>query len=138
MLIHDLPDTDGSRCTLTLEEKEGWLRATWRGYVDPLEAIRGAEQYLLNAEPFHCPYLLNDNIGLRGPWFDSVDWLQHAWLPHAQRIGLRYIAHVVQADTKADVLTLTFPEPVVGAVQLQIFHAVAEAEDWLRQCQRVG
>ena len=41
MLIHDLPDADGSRCTLTFDEQQGWLRATWRGYVDPLEALRG-------------------------------------------------------------------------------------------------
>jgi hypothetical protein len=136
MLIHDLPDADGSRCTLTFEDNDGWLRATWRGYVDPLEAMRGAEGYLANAAPFYCPYLLNDNVALRGPWFDSVDWLQHAWLPQAQRIGLRYIAHVVQADTQVDVLTLTFPEPLVGAVELQLFHTVAE--HWLRHCQQVG
>lgn len=135
MLIHDLPDADGSRCTLTFEETEGWLRATWRGYVDPLEAMRGAEQYLMSVEPLHCPYLLNDNTALRGPWFDSVEWLQQAWLPHALRLGLRYIAHVVQADTRADVLTLTFPEPVAEVVQLQLFHTVVEAEDWLRHCQ---
>jgi hypothetical protein len=135
MLIHDLPDADGSRCTLTFEEKEGWLRAIWRGYVDPMEAMRGAEHYLKSVEPFHCLYLLNDNTALRGPWFDSVEWLQQAWLPHAQRMGLRYIAHVVQADTRADVLTLTFPEPVAGVVELQLFHTVVEAEDWLRQCQ---
>lgn len=136
MVIHDLPDADGSQCILTFEEREGWLRATWRGHVDSLEALRGAEHYLRNAVPFRCPYLLNDNLELRGPWFDSVDWLQQAWLPHAQRIGLRYIAHVVQANTKADVLTLSFPEPVVGTVEFQIFHTVAEAEEWLRSCQQ--
>jgi hypothetical protein len=136
MLIHLLPDPDGSRCTLTFEEKEGWLRATWRGYVDPLEAMRGAENYLANAEPFHCPYLLNDNVALQGPWFDSVEWLQQAWLPHALQIGLHYIAHVVQADTRVDALTLAFPKPVTGAVELQIFHTVEEAQEWLRSCQQ--
>lgn len=138
MLIHNLLDADGSRCILTLEEPNRWLRATWRGYVDPLEAMQGAESYLVNAEPLHCSYLLNDNVALRGPWFDSGEWLQHAWLPHAQRIGLRYIAHVVQADTRTDILTLTFPEPVAGAVELQIFHAVEEAEEWLHYCQQVS
>ena len=136
MLIHVLPDADGSRCTLSFEEANGWLRAIWRGYVDPMEAMRGAEHYLISAEPFHCPYLLNDNVALRGPWFDSVEWLQQAWLPHAQRMGLRYIAHVVQADTRADVLTLTFPEPVTSIIELQLFHTVAEAEEWLRTCQQ--
>ena len=53
-------------------------------------------------------------------------------------MGLRYIAHVVQADTKADVLTLTFPEPVAGEVELQLFHTVAEAEDWLRHYRQTS
>jgi hypothetical protein len=96
MFINSLPDTDGSRCTLTFDEDGPWLRATWRGFVDPAEAMRGAENYLDHAGPFHCPYLLNDNVALRGPWFDSVQWLEQAWLPRALELGLRYVAHVVQ------------------------------------------
>ena len=136
MLLFTLPDADdGSWCTLTFDEAEGWLRASWGGYVDPLEALRGAEHYLATAVPFQCPYLLNDNVALQGPWFDSVAWLQQAWLPHALSLGLRYVAHVAQADTRADILTLSFPEGVVGQIELQLFHTVAEAEEWLRSCQ---
>ncbi len=135
MFIDDLPDADGSHCTLTFDEAGGWLRATWRGYVDPAEALRGAENYLSHVAASPCPCLLNDNVGLRGPWFDSVEWLQRAWLPHAVRLGLRYVAHVVQADTCTDILTLTFPQAVKGRVELQLFYAVAEAEEWLRSCR---
>lgn len=45
MLIDSFRDADGSRCTLTFDETDGWLRTTWRGYVDTLEALRGAEHY---------------------------------------------------------------------------------------------
>jgi len=135
MLITFLEDADGSRCTLTYEEAEGWLRATWRGHVDAAEAMRGAENYLAHAGAFQCAYLLNDNTDLQGSWFDSVEWLQRAWLPQAFQLGLRYIAHVVQADTHADVLTLTFPPLVRNVVELQLFHHVGEAQEWLRSCQ---
>ena len=135
MLINSLPDVDGSRCTLTFEQPDGWLRATWRGFIDQDEALRGAENYLAHAEAFHCPYLLNDNVALRGPWFDSTDWLERTWLPQALELGLRYVAHVVQADTHTDILTLAFPQPLVGVLDLQTFDLVADAEAWLRQCQ---
>ncbi|UOQ69538.1 hypothetical protein [Hymenobacter volaticus] len=46
------------------------------------------------------------------------------------------MAHVVQADTRADILTLTFPQGVVGQLELQLFEQVSEAEEWLRSCQR--
>ncbi|WP_324680504.1 hypothetical protein [Hymenobacter sp. GOD-10R] len=136
MLIHSLLDRDGSSCTLTYDESEGWLRATWRGYIDATEAMHGASEYLTHVGPLHCAYLLNDNSALRGSWFDSVEWLERVWLPQALQRGLHYVAHVVQADTRTDILTLTFPAPLVGMLELQIFHQVAEAEEWLRSCQQ--
>ncbi|NVO31847.1 hypothetical protein [Hymenobacter lapidiphilus] len=138
MHISTLYDTDGSSCTLTFEEPDGWLRATWRGYIDPAEAVRGAENYLSHAALQPCPYLLNDNSALRGPWFDSVDWLERVWLPHALRLEIRFIAHVAQANTHADLLTRSFQQAVQGQLELQVFSAVAEAEHWLRSCQLRG
>ena len=135
MLIHSLPDTDGSRCTLTWEESEQWLRATWRGFVDASEAMRGAENYLAHAGSFRCACLLNDNRALEGPWFDTLDWLEQAWLPHALGLGLRYVAHVVQQDTGLDVLTQSPDKLAVSGLELQLFTQVAEAEDWLRARQ---
>ena len=138
MLVHSLPDRDGSRCTLTYDEANGWLRATWRGFVDPGEAVRGAEQYLAFAPGFRCPCLLNDTRAVRGPWFDAVAWLEAVWLPQALELGLRYVAHVGQADTRTDLLPLAFPAPLVGARELQLFNDVAPAEAWLRSCQLRG
>jgi hypothetical protein len=135
MLIHSLPDTDGSRCTLTLEEPDGWMRATWRGFIDSEEANRGADSYLQQLADLRCPYLLNDNTGLRGPWFDSLDWLMRIWAPQAARMGLRYVAHVVQTDTKHDMITAAPLNPAACLFELQIFEKVAVAEEWLRSCQ---
>ena len=136
MFINSLPDLDGSRCTLTFEEPNQWLRATWRGFVEMEEAMRGATNYLAHASRFRSPYLLNDNYDLSGPWFDSLEWLEYVWLPHALDLGLRYVAHVVQADTHADFFTRTLPEHLTGALELQIFQEVAQAEAWLRSCQQ--
>jgi len=136
VLPNSLPAADESRCTLIFEESEQWFRATWRGYIDPAEAMRGATTYLNLAMDIPCSCLLNDNSALQGPWFDTVEWLERAWLPHAHRLGLRYIAHVVQADTHTDILTLSFPSSIRGQVELQLFHHVAEAEEWLRTCQQ--
>jgi hypothetical protein len=136
MLLNSLPDIDGSRCTLTYEN-EGWLRATWRGFVDMAEALRGADNYLKTLTELRCPYLLNDNVELHGPWFDSIEWLERIWVPQAVGMGLRYVAHVVQADSLSDTITTHFQGPKVGGLELQIFQQVAEAEAWLRHCQLV-
>ncbi|MBD2717275.1 hypothetical protein KBK19_19705 [Microvirga sp. STR05] len=133
MQLFTLRDVDGSSCTLTYESENQWLRATWQGYIDTAEALRGAQQYLVQAAAYPCPYLLNDNLALKGPWFDSVQWLQHVWLPQARHLGLRYLAHVVQADTHHDILT--FPAGLAAELELQCFESLPEAEEWLRSCQ---
>ena len=136
MLLHSLTDAaDGSTCTLHYEEANGWLRAVWRGFVDAAEAELGARNYLAHTAGLRCPYLLNDNAGLRGPWFDSVRWFEGVWLPHALALGLRYVAHVVQADTHADILTMVLTPPVARELELQVFDDVPAAEAWLRSCQ---
>lgn len=129
----NLDPHDHSTCTLSYEEDEQWLQATWRGYVDPDEALRGAEAYLRYAAHTPCAFLLNDNTRLQGPWFDSLDWLARAWVPQAARLGLHYVAHVVQADRHFDVIPARLPPP--APFDLQIFQSVAEARHWLRQCR---
>jgi hypothetical protein len=97
----------GGNCILSYEESPQWLPATWSGLIGNQEAMRGALNYLDNVAAYPSPFLLNKNLALHGPWFNSAEWLEHAWLPQARRLGLRYIAHVGQANKGADMLTLT-------------------------------
>ncbi|GAB3868190.1 hypothetical protein GCM10028824_12390 [Hymenobacter segetis] len=135
MILSSLHDADGSRCTLS-QEPGGWLRATWRGFVDMQEALRGADNYLRTLQGLRNPCLLNDNVALMGPWFDSIEWLERVWVPQAAALGLRYVAHVVQADSLSDILTVHFEHGAAGALELQIFQHISEAEEWLRACQQ--
>lgn len=134
MLLHSLHFPTGGQCLLSYEAAAGWLSATWTGYIGTTEAMQGAENYLAHVGPLHCRYLLNDNLALRGPWFNSVEWLERAWLRQAERLGLRYVAHVVQADTHADILTLSRRDLLAGEVDIQLFYDRAAAESWLRSC----
>ncbi|MGI4884043.1 MAG: hypothetical protein ACRYFR_03690 [Janthinobacterium lividum] len=134
MLLNlNLDPRDGSVCRLTYDEAEGWLRGTWSGYVDEDEAMRGAAAYLQHAALAPCPYLLNDNTRLRGPWFDSLGWLARVWMPAAAAAGLRYVAHVVQADRQFDVIPERLPSR--APFELQVFLDLGQAQRWLRQCR---
>jgi hypothetical protein len=124
---------DNSTCVLTYDETEQWLSTTWKGYVNPLEAQEGAAAYLHHAALQPCALLLNDNSQLQGPWFDSLDWLGEVWVPQATRLGLRYVAHIVQADRPNDTISDQFPLDL--PFELQIFHDLTDAQQWLRQCR---
>jgi hypothetical protein len=122
---------DHSTCTLLYNEQEHWMQAIWNGYVDPSEAQSGAASYLSHAMRHPSPYLLNDNSRLQGPWFESLDWLAEVWVPQAEQLGLRYVAHIMQADRPYDCLSVNHPLDL--PFELQIFKDAEEARDWLRQ-----
>lgn len=127
---------DHSSCALSYNKHEQWLQAVWQGYVDPAEALRGAQAYLQHATQQPCAYLLNDNAKLRGPWFESLDWLLDVWVPEASRVGLRYVAHIVQADSHHDIFT---GRPLKDLpFELQIFQEQADALAWLRWMRDVS
>jgi hypothetical protein len=125
--------TDHSTCRLTYDETEQWLCATWKGYVDSLEAQAGAATYLHHAAHQPCALLLNNNSQLQGPWFDSLDWLGQVWVPQAAHLGLRYVAHVVQKDRPTDMISSLLPPAL--PFELQIFHDLSDAQHWLRECR---
>jgi hypothetical protein len=133
MFLHlNVDPQDHSTCALSYDEVNHWIRATWKGYVDPMEAMRGAEEYLRQAAHTPSALLLNDNSQLSGPWFESTEWLAHVWIPQAGRLGLRYVAHVLPTGQHYDMLTLLKPTSL--PFELQIFSEIAEAQDWLRTC----
>lgn len=127
---------DGSICELAYDEKNQWLRATWLGYVDPHEAHEGAVRYLNALRDIHCSCLLNDNSRLRGPWFDSLEWLHTVWMPCAVRMGLRYVAHVTQQDDLLHEVVQERGRPLAEGLQFQVFGHVHEAEAWLRDVRQ--
>ena len=65
------------------------------------------------------------------------DWLQRIWAPQAERLGLRYVAHVLQPHTEDDLGLLLRHNPFAGKFELQFFTTLADATSWLRDCQQL-
>lgn len=54
-------------------------------------------------------------------------------MPQASRLGLRYVAHVVQTDRQTDILPVHLPASIL--FELQIFQDLTDARQWLRRCR---
>ena len=129
-------DDGRAYCTTEYVPEEGWLLITWQGFVSPADAEKGAKAALKPLGLSPILYLLNDNSQIKGPWFDSVDWLKQVWAPQAARMGLRYVAHVAQPHTEAELSVLLNHNPFDGKFDLQLFTTLEEATSWLHDCQR--
>lgn len=128
----------GGQCALVFDQTNQWLHAQWSGFIDKQERLNGSSICWEDAHAIPCTHLLNDTHGLRGPLFDSLEWLQHVWLEQVEQRGLRWLAHVTSADTSADgLLNLLAPnQPLtpLGNIELQVFDNVADAKEWLLTC----
>ncbi|OON70149.1 hypothetical protein [Hymenobacter sp. CRA2] len=124
-------------CSIQLDRANEWIYATWMGYVPTDDAERGAEAYLSSLKHFTCPYLLNDNSRISGPWFDSTTWLEHVWAPVASELGLRYIAHVTPPDMLDTTADVADRRPFGNQFELQIFDDMAAAQEWLHSKQQL-
>jgi hypothetical protein len=120
-------------CTAHYEPAADWVRITWSGFVRSDDGVRGATAYLQLLRTAPCHLLLNDNSGVTGPWFDSLDWLETIWAPQAVQLGLRYVAHVLPTQEFSPVLPPA--TAFAGEFELQIFSTVADAEQWLASCR---
>jgi hypothetical protein len=138
MLTYYFTHSDGREyCRAEYHETDHWLHATWKGVITTPDGQRGAANMLQQLHLSQVSYLLNDNTQVLGPWFDSVDWLQRIWAPQAGRLGLRYVAHVLQPHTEDDLGLLLQHNPFAGKFELQFFTTLADATMWLRDCQRL-
>ncbi len=138
MLDYHLTHANGREyCHATYNETDRWLHATWKGVVTTQDGQAGAREILQLLRVPQVPYLLNDNSQVLGPWFDSVDWLQHIWAPQAERLGLRYVAHVLQPHTEDDLGLLLQHNLFADKFELQFFTSLEDATCWLRDCQRL-
>jgi len=126
----------GSQCITEYVPAERWLRTSWQGFVSPADAEQGAQAALETLQSGPIPCLLNDNSQIKGPWFDSVSWLRRVWAPQAARLGLRYVAHVAQPHTEADLGSVLLRNPFHNLFEVQVFITVEDATAWLRDCQR--
>ena len=131
-------DEASGYCAVDFDNANTWVLVTWKGFVTAQDGERGAEESLRLLQLTHVPFLLNDNSQVTGPWFDSLEWLERVWLPHAERLGLRYVAHVMQPDANAELAAATSYNPFAGRFDLQIFTSVTQAEHWLRECQQTA
>ena len=108
----------------------------WRGYQTLESIMTGANAYLKELARHHCPYLLNDNTNVTGPWDHAVAWIAEDWIPRAIAAGLTHFAHVVSPASFAALSAEAMSTEVGERFQMRIFGNLDEARQWLHQAQR--
>ncbi len=122
-------------CRTSYCQTNNWLQATWKGFVSTQEGQYGADEIRRLLQLTKSPYFLNDNSEVRSPWFDSIDWLEHLWLPNIEANSLCYVAHIMQPHVGDGLGLLLGHDLFAGKFDFQLFTTRAEAASWLRECQ---
>ena len=125
-------------CRAFYSEATRCLHLAWTGVITTPDGEHAATELLRLLPKSPVQYLLNDNSQVLGPWFDSLDWLQRIWAPQAGRLGLCYVAHVLQPHTEDDLGLLLQQNLFAGKLELQFFTSLEDADCWLRECQQLA
>ncbi len=108
----------------------------WYGYASQNDLRKACEIGLELLEQTKCPYKLNDNSELTGPWADAVAWLEKDWLPRAMQAGLRYLAHVAHEHSYGETAGQVMQVSKIGRqLEFCAFNSRPEALAWLKACQ---
>ena len=120
-------------CQVDYDPRNRWVRATWRGFINPQHALQSIVSSLNTLSTPAITLFLNDNSQVLNPWFDSLTWLRYAW-DSTNTPPPTYVAHVMQPGGDANVGDLDTTWTRSAGTELQLFESVDEAEDWLRGC----
>jgi len=121
--------------TLEYDPINNWHYANWIGYASTENIKKGAVAHLKLMREIPCPYFLNNNQELVGPWDKANNWLQEVWVPQARDLGLRYMAHILAPNISAALSGQDLHRRVDGNFEMRIFGDVDKAKAWLKQNQ---
>lgn len=137
MKVQELTSSTGKTyLTIHYDEQHHWVYNDWNGYVSPDNVKQGSRAVLNAIVQYSAALGLNDNRHLVGRWDDAVEWIEQEWIPNAAAAGLRYYAHVVNADAFAAASSGEMLSRVQGRFQMRIFSDYSEARDWLIACRK--
>lgn len=122
--------------TITYEQASGWVYNNWVGYQTYAGIVAGADACLAPLRTYACPYLLNDNREVIGPWDHAVEWIVADWAPRALAQGLTHFAHVVSREALAAISAEAMHLGIGDRLEMKMFGNIDEAKAWLQQAQR--
>lgn len=132
MKVRELTSSTGKTyLTIHFDEQRHWVYNDWIGYVSPDNVKQGSLAVLEAIKQYKASCGLNDNRHLVGRWDDSVEWIEQEWVPMASDAGLRFYAHVANADAFAAASSADMLSRVRGRFEMRIFQDIDEARNWL-------
>ena len=122
--------------TTEYDQSNNWIYNDWQGLLSTDTVRQGCLDILQVLQRTRCPYMLNDNRKVLGSWKQANEWIEHTWMPQALAAGLRYHAHVVAPGVFGQASAEDLHLRVSAHFSIRLFEDLAEAQQWLRQCQQ--
>lgn len=123
--------------TIEFDKQNNFFYNNWQGYQSLDGVMQGANAYLEHMAKRPCPWLLNDNTNVTGPWDHAVEWIAQDWTPRAIAQGLTHFAHVVSPESFAALSAEAMSASVGTSFYMRIFGSVNDAREWLAEAQRM-
>ncbi len=118
-----------------LDTEINCIRTTWIGYVNLNNVKAGCLAGLDLLQKHKCPYIINDNANLTGPWQKANEWIETVWMPQAIESGLHYFAHVISPDIFGQLSAKDLEKKTVGTFNMGLFENIEQAKVWIEEAR---
>lgn len=115
------------------DDINNWVYVDWRNIPSDRSVQRGCEEMLTLLSQKKCPYVLNDNRNVIGPWNTSAHWVAEDWFPRMISSGMKKFAWIQSSNvlSKFSARQSTAQHQETDAIHL--FEDEESAVTWLRQ-----
>ena len=118
------------------DQDNNWIYCNWIGYISMDSAVAGTAALLEMIAETQCPFLLNDNRELHGPWDKANDFIENEVVPKAISLGLRCMAHILAPNIAGALSAQDLHRRVEDKFDMHLFGEIEKAKNWLRNCQQ--
>lgn len=115
-----------------VDKANRWVHTNWIGYLTEENVRAGALAYAKVVQETGLSCVLNDTRQVVGGWDHSLDWVINEWGPQAANAGIKKFALITKPSSFAGSSASAFYDKL-KAFEVQIFHTMDKAQDWLRQ-----
>jgi hypothetical protein len=123
-------------CSVRYDKERNKIVVTWKGVISEENAYEVRNYMLELLKETGCKYMLIDMqelLSTSKPQF--VEWVKNVWDEEAAKLGLRYIADVVNKDALSHSYInemYTSPKEVTASgIRKKMFYNIIDATTWL-------
>lgn len=119
--------------TVYWDDINNWIYVDWRNIPSDKSVKNGCDKMLVLLSQKSCPFVLNDNRNVIGPWNSAAQWVAEDWFPRMISAGMKKFAWIQSSNVLSKFSARQSTARHQETDFIHLFEDEESATTWLRQ-----